>query len=133
MAMSPRRNGFTLIELLIAMILVAILATIGMNRFWSVKDKGLVAAMRNDLRNVASLQEEYFQKHYNYTLATSDLVDFVPTPGVTVTLTYAAIDGWSGTASHNSLPPTTQCGYFTGNAAIQAPATRNGVIGCIEP
>lgn len=132
MATTPRKNGFTLIELLIAMVLIAILATIGVNRFWSVKDKGLVSSVKNDIRNFASQQEDYFQRNYNYAAATTDLPDFTPSAGVTITVTYNGIDGWSATGMHSSVPAFV-CGYYTGNAPVQAPATRNGVITCLEP
>jgi prepilin-type N-terminal cleavage/methylation domain-containing protein len=131
MATMPKRmNGFTLIELLIAMVLIAILATIGISRFWSVKDKALIGSMQSDLRNFASLQEDYFQKNYNYAPTAATIVDFVPSQGVTLTVTANAIDGWAATAAHASLIST--CGYFTGNAtaADAPPATQNGVIGC---
>jgi prepilin-type N-terminal cleavage/methylation domain-containing protein len=131
MAPMPRRkNGFTLIELLIAMVLIAILATIGVNRFWSVKDKALVGAVKTDLRNFASLQETYFQKNYNYAPTAAAIVDFIPSPGVTLTVTANAIDGWAATAAHSSLSAATWCAYFTGNAPAEAPATRHGVITC---
>ena len=131
MATLPRRNGFTLIELLIAMVLIAILATIGVNRFWSVKDKALIGTIKSDLRNFASLQEDYFQKNYNYAPNAGTLVDFIPSSGVTITVTANAIDGWAATGTHSSLPAQ-QCGYFTGNAtaADAPPATHHGVIDC---
>jgi type IV pilus assembly protein PilA len=128
--MVKNRSGFTLIELLIVMVLIAILATIGVNRFWSVKDRSYVASMKNDLRNMASQQEDYFQKNYNYSPSAALLPDFVPSSGVAITVTHNALDGWSATASHASLAPTSQCAYFTGNAPVQAPATRVGVIDC---
>lgn len=132
MATTPRKNGFTLIELLIAMVLIAILATIGVNRFWSVKDKGLVSAVKTDLRNFASQQEDYFQKNYNYANDPALLPDFTPSAGVTITVTHNAIDGWAATGAHSSVPTYT-CAYFTGNAPAPAPATQNGVIACREP
>jgi prepilin-type N-terminal cleavage/methylation domain-containing protein len=132
MATTPRRNGFTLIELLIAMVLVAILATIGVNRFWSVKDKGLVSAIKTDLRNFAAQQEDYFQKNYNYASDPALVTDFVASAGVTITVTHNAIDGWAATAAHGSIPGYT-CGYFTGNAPAPSPATENGIIACQEP
>ena len=132
MATTPRKNGFTLIELLIAMVLIAILATIGVNRFWSVKDKGLVSAIKSDLRNFAAQQEEYFQKNYNYAPDVASFPDFDPTAGVTITVTHNAIDGWAATGVHSSVPSFT-CAYFTGTAPAPAPATQNGVIACQEP
>jgi prepilin-type N-terminal cleavage/methylation domain-containing protein len=50
----PRRDGFTLIELLIVLVIIAILATIGVNRFWAAKDRSLQGVVQSDLRNMAS-------------------------------------------------------------------------------
>ncbi len=131
MVMMPRRHGFTLIELLVVIVVISILATIGLNRFWSVKDRSLVAAMQTDLRNLASEQENYFTKNYTYATTITLLPEFRTSQGVIVTLTYTAQDGWAANTTHVSLGVRT-CGLFTGNApaASGAPATDNGVIFC---
>lgn len=127
----PRRSGFTLIELLIVMVLVAILATIGVTRFWAAKDRSLLSTLQSDIRNMATEQEHYFDRNLIYASAVSDLVDFHPSPGVTLTVTHAQSDGWAVNATHVSLVGRS-CGYFSGNApaATGAPATVNGVIAC---
>jgi prepilin-type N-terminal cleavage/methylation domain-containing protein len=127
----PRRDGFTLIEVLIVLVIIAILATIGVNRFWAAKDRSLQGVVQSDLRNMASAQEMYFEFNLSYASAVADLKNYAPSLGVTVNLTYAANDGWAANATHVSLGPT-QCGYFTGNApaAQGAPATVNGIINC---
>jgi prepilin-type N-terminal cleavage/methylation domain-containing protein len=129
--MMPRRNGFTLIELLIVLLLVAILATMGLNRFWAAKDRSLISTMTADLRSLATEQEIYFDRNLAYAGNLADLVDYAPSPGVTITLTIAQTDGWAGNAVHASLAGK-QCGLFTGNApqASGAPATVVGVIAC---
>jgi len=131
MVMMPRRDGFTLIELLVVIVVISVLATIGLNRFWSVKDRSLVSAMQTDLRNLASEQENYFTRNYTYASAVSALPDYRSSGGVVVTLTYTAQDGWAANTTHVSLV-SRQCGIFTGNApaAAGAPATANGVIHC---
>jgi prepilin-type N-terminal cleavage/methylation domain-containing protein len=129
--MKPKRAGFTLIELLIILVILAILATMGFNRFWIARDRAFYAAMKSDLRNMASEQEHYFHTHYAYAATPTDLVDLSPSEGVTVTVTYALSDGWAANATHTSLPGV-QCGIYTGNAPLAsgAPATVNGVIEC---
>jgi prepilin-type N-terminal cleavage/methylation domain-containing protein len=129
--MMPRREGFTLIELLIVMVLVAILATIGVNRFWAAKDRSLLSTITSDIRNMAAEQEVYFEKNLAYASAVTDLVDFTPSPGVAIKITYAMSDGWAANGTHGSLV-TGQCGIFTGNAPALtgAPATVQGVIAC---
>ncbi|MGD8276571.1 MAG: type II secretion system protein [Gemmatimonadota bacterium] len=131
--MKPWRRGFTLIELLMVLVIIAILVTIGLNRFWSVKDEGLLSTLRSDLRNLATAQEDYFAANYTYANAAADLdpVGFRPSPGVTININVVQQDGWAGDATHVSLG-TRQCGIFTGNApaAQGAPATVPGVIAC---
>jgi prepilin-type N-terminal cleavage/methylation domain-containing protein len=129
--MMPRRDGFTLIELLIILVIIAILATIGVNRFWAARDRSLYSVMQSDLRNLSAEQEIYFDRNLSYAGLVTNMPDYSPSSGVTITVTYAASDGWAGNASHPSIPGH-QCGLFTGNApaAQGAPATVNGVIDC---
>ena len=129
--MKPRRAGFTLMELLIVLVVIAILVTMGLGRFWKVKDESLVANLAHDLRNLATAQEDYFATNYSYASVVSDLVNFRESQGVTITITLVQQDGWAGNASHVSLASRT-CGIFTGNApaAAGAPGTVNGIIGC---
>jgi hypothetical protein len=85
--------------------------------------------MQTDLRNLATEQENYFQRNYTYAGALTDLTDYRISPGVAVTVTYAQQDGWAATVTHVSLGAR-QCGLFTGSAPPAAPATLVGVIEC---
>jgi prepilin-type N-terminal cleavage/methylation domain-containing protein len=127
----PRRSGFTLIELLIILVIIAILATIGVSRFWAARDRSLFAALQSDLRNMGAHQELYFGKNLVYASTPASLPDYAITPGVVISVTYAASDGWAANATHASLGGR-QCGYFTGNApaAMGAPATVHGQVAC---
>ena len=127
----PKRGGFTLIELLIILVIIAILATMGFNRFWTARDRAHYTQMKSDLRNLAAEQEHYFQTNYAYAAAVTDMTDMYQSEGVTVTVTYALSDGWAANATHTSLPGK-QCGIYTGNAPVAsgAPATVNGRIEC---
>src|SRR6478609_4705605 len=53
------RKGFTLIELLIVVVIIGILAAIAIPKFANTKEKAYVAAMKSDLRNLATYEEQY--------------------------------------------------------------------------
>lgn len=127
----PRRDGFTLMELMIVLVIIAVLATMGLNRFWKVKDEGLVSTAAHDLRNLATAQEDYFSLNYTYAAAITDMPNLQVSPGIVINITHVQQDGWAGNASHVSLS-SRQCGFFTGNApaAAGAPATVNGIVYC---
>jgi hypothetical protein len=59
------------------------------------------------------------------------LAHFVASPGVTVSITYAAHDGWAATAEHGSLIGA-RCGLLSGNAPVgnADPADKSGVVEC---
>jgi type IV pilus assembly protein PilA len=105
--MTGNKKGFTLIELLIVVVIIGILAAIAIPKFASTKDKAYIAAMKSDLRNLATYEEQYaadWNGAYfagNATTATP-LQGFTPSQNVTVD---AAIVGtapmtWSATATH---------------------------------
>ena len=53
-------TGFTLIELLIVVVIIGILAMIAIPQYANTKEKAYIAAMKTDLRNLASAQEAYW-------------------------------------------------------------------------
>ena len=57
--MQNNKKGFTLIELLIVVVIIGILAAIAIPKFANTKDKAYVAAMKSDLRNLATYEEQY--------------------------------------------------------------------------
>src|SRR4051812_725803 len=56
---STKRKGFTLIELLIVVVIIGILAAIAIPKFSNTKEKAYLAAMKSDLRNLATYEESY--------------------------------------------------------------------------
>lgn len=126
-----RRKGFTLIELLIVMVIIGILATIATSFFWDAKDRALLSTMQSDLRTLASYQEEHYPTTMAYAADVADLPGFSSSPGVVVSITYGANDGWAAQATHPSYAGHT-CGLFMGDAppANGAPATVSGTVAC---
>jgi prepilin-type N-terminal cleavage/methylation domain-containing protein len=100
------RKGFTLIELLIVVVIIGILASIAIPKFANTKDKAYVAAMKSDLRNLATYQEQYAADYngayFGGTATTaSPLQGFAPSQNVTIVANVTGPPaGWSAMATH---------------------------------
>jgi prepilin-type N-terminal cleavage/methylation domain-containing protein len=123
-----RRGGFTLIELLIVVVIIGILAAVAIPKFQAVREKGYKAAMMSDLRNLASLQELYFNQNFSFAAAATD-VELQASDGVSVVIDESSNTGWSATATHSGLPGDA-CAIYHGSAAPRAPATVESQVGC---
>jgi len=124
------KKGFTLIELLIVVVIIGILAAIAIPKFANTKEKAYVAAMKSDLRNLATYEEQYAADNnglYFSDASTGPTAmagpgrDFTPSANVTITATQVAGPpaSWSATASHSQTDQT--CTMI------------GGVITCIDP
>ena len=109
------KKGFTLIELLIVVVIIGILAAIAIPKFANTKDKAYVAAMKSDLRNLATYEEQY-AADYNgaYFSGNGSTQGFTASQNVTVTA--ALVTGppqtWTATATHSQSSKT--CSNATG-------------------
>jgi prepilin-type N-terminal cleavage/methylation domain-containing protein len=120
------KKGFTLIELLIVVVIIGILAAIAIPKFASTKDKAYVAAMKSDLRNLATYEEQYAADNNgayfggSATMATP-LQGFSPSQNVSITVTNVAgpPSSWTATATHSQSAKTCDNGV-----------TAQGVITC---
>ncbi len=130
--MLSNRKGFTLIELLIVVVIIGILAAIAIPKFAATKQKAYMAAMKADLRNLATAEEGYFADKTAYftgtwtpTVTTNA---YTPSAGVTVVIA-AAGSGWSATANHAQVTGKT-CAIFYGTSTAVTPATVEGEPKC---
>ncbi|HEX6575752.1 MAG TPA: prepilin-type N-terminal cleavage/methylation domain-containing protein [Gemmatimonadaceae bacterium] len=101
--MRINKKGFTLIELLIVIVIIGILAAIAIPKFASTKEKAYLAAMKADLRNLATYEESYAADSAGlYFSGNGTAQGFTPSQSVTVTATALAGPpaSWSATASH---------------------------------
>lgn len=123
-----RERGFTLIELLLVIVIIGILVGVLIPRWANTRERAFLAAMKSDLRNLATAEEAYFYDYASYATSLAQLVAFTPSTGNTVTITEATMGGWSATASRAGLGK--QCYLFVGSAAPVGPAPAEGRITC---
>ena len=118
--MQRNQKGFTLIELLIVVVIIGILAAIAIPKFANTKDKAYVAAMKSDLRNLATYEEQYAADNQGAyfsgtATSTSPVQGFTPSQNVTITATSVAgpPPSWTATATHSQSAKTCDSGVTT--------------------
>ena len=116
-------KGFTLIELLIVVVIIGILAAIAIPKFSATREKAYFAAIKSDIKNLASQQEIYYSDNYKYTSSTTELA-FTNSDGVIVTMAAVTSTGWSATATHSALGTSEGCAYYYGTAAAPTAPTK---------
>ena len=127
------RKGFTLIELLIVVVIIGILAAIAIPKFANTKEKAYLAAMKSDLRNLATAQEAYLSDYSAYA-ASASAANFSPSTGVTVaSITPYSGRGWFAHTTHTATAKT--CAIAVGNDASGNPLknANNNAAGEGEP
>src|SRR6266568_2749975 len=116
-----KRAGFTLIELLTVVAIIGLLAVIAIPKLANLKGRAQVAAMKSDLRNLVTLEENYFAQNLKYAAdlgAAYTVSAGNPMPVLTVTG-----DGWTATMSSASTGQV--CAIFMGSTPAK-PGTKEG-------
>ena len=80
--------------------------------------KSYVAAIKSDLKNVASQQEIFYADHNVYTSNLEDM-GFVQSDGVTVVL-FSSRSGWTAWATHAALGSSEGCAVYFGDELTPA-------------
>jgi type IV pilus assembly protein PilA len=126
-----KTKGFTLIELLIVVVIIGILAAIAIPKFANTKGKAVVTAMRSDLRNIATVQENYWIQNRTYYggPVPDPTFPFIPSQDVTITVVSATAAGWSARAVSPLKTPQT-CVIFYGDTPPIPPATADAAVAC---
>ncbi len=95
------------------------------------RDVAYGAAIRSDLKNLASQQEIYFSDHETYSADPVQL-GFTHSDGVEVTV-FASQDGWSARATHAALEQSKSCAIYVGAAPVpieQLEGAEPGELAC---
>jgi len=124
-----KRAGFTLIELMTVVAIIGLLAMIAIPKLTSLKGRAQIAAMKSDLRNLVTAEENYFAQNLKYATPTDLAGAYTVSAGnsmPTITLTG---DGWTATLTSVSTGQT--CAVFMGSTPA-SPATKEGAPACTE-
>ena len=91
------------------------------------KERAYIAAMKSDLRNLMSAQEQRFADSGTYAPSFSDS-EFRASSGVTISLGEATRAGWSASAVH--VGTEVWCAVFVGDARLFASVAEEGAPAC---
>ena len=125
-AMEERDEGFTLIELLVVIIIIGILAAIAIPVFLSQRNKGYDSQAKSDARNLATLEETYFNDNNYYQVGAAlaavqtALPDYKKSGGVTdVAISGYATDGTKATTAGNPASSGSFCVLVTSQSGAK--------------
>jgi type II secretion system protein G len=137
---TTNRKGFTLIELLIVVVIIGILAAVAIPKFSNTKEKAYAATMKTDLKNLATVEESYFNdnsKYGTHTELAAKPYEFKMSDAATQTslVVTASASGWNATAKDVRISADSKqnCGIKGGDGATAAApldAAAEGVVVC---
>ncbi len=122
------RFGFTLIEILMVVVIIGVLAAFAIPKFGRSRSMTYSAAIRSDLRTLSVAQEDYFLERNVYA-SDPALLNYLHSPGVSITINESSTLGWSATGTHPLAYPIT-CAVFWGPVSPVSPATSEGQVFC---
>ncbi len=118
--MATRQDGFTLLEIAIVVSVITVLTAVALPVYSGMVERANVAAMKSDLRNLATVQESHFSDHQAYAPSASSLGSSLETSmNVTVYVDSGSTTGWGGTAMHSGTD--TSCRIAYSSAGYRAP------------
>lgn len=117
-----RRCG--LVRTLLMVMSLFVLAAAAIPKTCGSREKAYTAAMKSDLKNLASQEEIYYSDNYAYSASPSELA-FVNSDGVTVTIV-AGRYWWAASATHAALGTAEGCAIYYG-ASPSARAALDGL------
>ncbi|NIN72267.1 MAG: prepilin-type N-terminal cleavage/methylation domain-containing protein [Gemmatimonadetes bacterium] len=123
------KSGFTLVELLTVILIIGLLAVIALPRFVNTRDKAFYSAMRSDLRNLATAEENYFAETLSYTNDKNRLDSYRTSKRIIVSIPEATDKGWRAMATHE-MNTDLECEIYYGTATGQTIATNGGAVYC---
>lgn len=123
------KSGFTLVELLTVILIIGLLAVIALPRFVNTREKAYYSAMRSDLRNLATAEEDYFAETLTYTSNTNLLASYRTSKRILVTVPEATDKGWRAMATHE-MNTDLECEIYYGTATGATIATNEGGVYC---
>ena len=108
---------------------IGIIAAIAIPKFANTKEKAYVAEMKGDLRNLATAEEGYYQRHQAYTSNLAELGGYTLSYGVTLARPIAAdANGWTATLTRDAT--SMRCTMSVGD---RAPAGASATPVCARP
>ena len=108
-------KGFTLIELLVVILIIGVLAAIAIPAFLNQRQSAWEAQVKSDVANAIiaaeSLAVDNNGSYATLTDAALTAKGYLPTDGVTITVSGAAATEYILTGTHSSLPATFKLVY----------------------
>src|SRR2546427_722930 len=125
----PTRAGVPPLEVMTVVAVFRLLPVVAVPQLTNLKGRAQVVAMKPDLRNLVTLEENYFAQHLNYATAADLAGTYAVTAGNSMPIIALTGDGW--TATLTSATAGQMCAVFMGSTPAR-PAMKEGAPACAE-